>query len=215
MKVFRQLSGFTYQAVAHDREDLMPSQLNTFAVNIAVQPGDVIGLNSQNAGAVNNACVFSSASSQDILTRLFTDLADGDSAGFTNNPSIMDLVNVSATLDYVPPPPPPPSNAITLGKPVLNRVKGTAVEPVDVPGPGSLTLTGKGLVAQRPARASVSRTVPAAGIVNLLVKSKGKTKKKLNKTGKAKVTLTITFTPTGGSAASKTKSIILKKTLRR
>jgi hypothetical protein len=73
--------------------------------------------------------------------------------------------------------PPPPSNIITLGKPKLNRKQGTAKLPVTVPGPGTLTLTGEGVVKQ-------TKTPPAAATVKLLVKSKGKKKRTLNRTGR-------------------------------
>jgi len=112
------------------------------------------------------------------------------------------------------PPKLPPSNAITLGKPKLNKKKGTAIEPVTVPGPGVLALSGKNVIPQRPANTSAaSRTVTAAGIVNLPIKPKGKLKKKLKRTGKAKVSLTITYTPTGGSANAQATAIKLKKKL--
>jgi hypothetical protein len=110
-------------------------------------------------------------------------------------------------------PPPTPSNAISLGKPQLNKKKGTAVEPVTVPGAGELTLTGAGVASQRLARPAVSMPVTGAGVVDLLVKPKGKTKKKLNKAGKAKAKVTITFTPTGGSANVQQKTVKLKKKL--
>jgi hypothetical protein len=110
-------------------------------------------------------------------------------------------------------PPPPPSNAISIGKPELNKKKGTAIEPVTVPGPGELTLSGAGVASQRPARPTRSMPVTGAGVVNLLVKPKGKTKKKLKKAGKAKAKLTITFTPTGGTANVQQKTVKLKKKL--
>ena len=100
----------------------------------------------------------------------------------------------------------PPSNAITLAKPKLNKKKGTAKEPVTVPGAGTLTLTGKGVVKQ-------AKTPTAAATVNLLVKSKGKQKKRLNNAGKVKVKISVTYTPTGGTASSQIKSLVLKKRL--
>ena len=108
------------------------------------------------------------------------------------------------------PAPVEPSNEVSLGKPKLNKKKGTAKLPVTVPGPGTLALTGKDVVAQRAARER-ARPVVAAGTVKLLVKAKGKAKRRLNDTGKAKVKVTITYTPTGGSPASEKKAIKLRK----
>jgi virginiamycin B lyase len=105
-----------------------------------------------------------------------------------------------------------PSNVFTIGKAKLNRKKGTATLPVTVPGPGTLVLSGKGLKQQRPrqsAGARVSKAVSAAGTVKLRVVPKGRTKRKLRRTGRAKVRPTITFTPTGGSAAAQRKTIKL------
>jgi hypothetical protein len=110
-----------------------------------------------------------------------------------------------ATSSSAPPPSSvTPSNSISLGKPVLNKAKGTATVPVFVPGAGVVTLRGKGVVKQR-------REKVTAGIVNMLVKPAGKTKRKLNTTGKAKVKITVTYTPTGGSTSSKSKSLVLKR----
>jgi hypothetical protein len=110
---------------------------------------------------------------------------------------------------------PVPSNAFTIGKPKLNKRKGTAKLPVTVPGGGTLTLTGKGVVKQRPARATkASKAVSAAGTVKLLVKAKGKAKRKLNKRGRVKVKVTVTFTPSGGEPASQNKTLKLIKKLR-
>jgi hypothetical protein len=107
-----------------------------------------------------------------------------------------------------------PSNAFSFGKLKRNRQNGTATLTVDVPGPGKLTLGGKGVVPQRPIASSLgarARAVSGAGPVKLIVKATGKAKKKLRKTGKAKVK--VTFTSTGGSAASKSKTVKLKKEL--
>jgi hypothetical protein len=105
-----------------------------------------------------------------------------------------------------------PSNQFSFGKVKLNKRKGTATLPATVPGAGSLTLAGKGVKPQRPTRAArgrAAKTVNAAGIVKLKITPKGKTRKKLNRRGKAKVKLTITFTPTGGSPNAKGKTIKL------
>jgi hypothetical protein len=113
-------------------------------------------------------------------------------------------------------PPASASNQFTFGKLKLNRSQGTATLTVGVPGPGTLTLGGKGIVAQRPATnrlAALRRIVTAAGKVKLKIKPRGKAKAKLNHTGRATVKAKVTFTPSGGASASKTKKIRLKKNL--
>ena len=46
-------------------------------------------------------------------------------------------------------------------------------------------------------------------MVNLAVKAKGKAKKKLSRSGRAKVELEVTFTPTGGDPNSQAKTVKL------
>jgi hypothetical protein len=118
-----------------------------------------------------------------------------------------------------PPVPPPPSlrsNLLSLGKLKRNLHNGTAKLSVTVPGPGTLTLTGKGLVSQPPtgsARTAAAKAIAAAGTVKLTIKAKGTKQAKLDRTGKVVVKAKVTFTPTGGVANTATKSITLKKTL--
>ncbi|HEX6229037.1 MAG TPA: hypothetical protein VFZ41_06185 [Solirubrobacterales bacterium] len=101
----------------------------------------------------------------------------------------------------------PPSNRIRLGKPKRNKRRGTAKVPVTVFGPGTLVLSGKGVIWQirRPA---------VAGTVKMMVRSEGKKKKQLNATGRVKVKARFTFRPTGGTPNSKSKRLILRKRLR-
>jgi hypothetical protein len=101
-------------------------------------------------------------------------------------------------------------NGLTVGKAKPNKKKGTASLPVTITDSGTVTLAGKG-VKQRSAPASKSVTVGGAGTVKLLVKPKGKTKRKLNETGKAKAKVTITYTPNGAPSISDTAKIKLKK----
>ena len=107
--------------------------------------------------------------------------------------------------------PPPPSNVIALGKPKANKANGTATLSVTVPGAGVLTLQGKGVKGQRQGAAglSVTKPVSGAGKVKLKVKAKGKTLKKLKANGKVTVKVTVTFTPTGGTPRSETKKVKL------
>ena len=116
-KVFRYISGpngsqeYTYTAVAHDLESLTPGKINTFAVNLAVQPGDVIGLNDVNASTYPSAAYFATPGigDRDLENLEKGDLADGASGTFipTN-----ERLNVSAEVSGPPvkaPPPPGPS----------------------------------------------------------------------------------------------------------
>lgn len=105
----------------------------------------------------------------------------------------------------------------SFGKLKRNKVRGTAILPVTVPGAGTLSLSGKGVVNQQ---ASVSRAasgkgkaVTSARTMELLVKPKGKAKGKLRRRGKAKVKPVVTFAPTGGSSVAQPRSIKLVKTL--
>jgi N-acetylneuraminic acid mutarotase len=102
-------------------------------------------------------------------------------------------------------PRPPVSNLFSFGKPKLNKGRGTAPLRITVPGPGSLVLSGKGLVGQE-------ATTTAAGTVNLLIRAKGQKSRELLLAGKARVKAKIAYTPTGGSASSKTKALVLKRT---
>jgi len=106
-----------------------------------------------------------------------------------------------------------------IGKPKLDKYQGTARLAVTVPpGRETLTLSGKGVV-KRPAghRGRASSALarrPRRRTVELLVKAKGKAKKRLNRTGKVKVKVHVTDTARGGSPDSQTKTVKLKKTRR-
>jgi hypothetical protein len=89
----------------------------------------------------------------------------------------------------------PTSSAFTLGKVERNRRNGTAKLPITVPGPGTLTLSGKGVKARTAAGPGAQTRVAATGTIKLAIKPKGKTKSQLLRTHKAKVAATVTFAP--------------------
>ena len=101
-----------------------------------------------------------------------------------------------------------PSNAFRFGKVRLNKRKRTASLAVRIPGPGSLALKGTGIRAQR-------KAVRAAGTVKLAIRPKGKAKRKLARTGKLTVKVAVTYRPTGGDPATKTKKIRLRRSRQR
>ena len=129
-----------------------------------------------------------------------------DSAFF----AAVDAVSITTALPPAPLPPPAPSNAFLRGKLTLNRNQGTGKLALVVPGSGTLTAVGRG---KRKKVKRANLTVAAAGTVQLPLKPSGGGKKILNSKGKLKTGLDITFTPTGGMAATQTYKVTLKKTL--
>ena len=97
-----------------------------------------------------------------------------------------------------------PSNMFKLGRLKRNKRRGTATLSVTLPGAGSLVLTSRGLKGVR-------RTVMAAGTVKLAIRAAGKAKKRLLRVGKVELKAKVTFTPTGGVAATLARRLTLKK----
>lgn len=205
MKLFRQVAGLTYRAVAHDvPHDLIPGTLNTFPANVAAKPGDILGLNSgSNPG--DDACNFAlpMGTNDSSLVRL-GDLADGEPGDF-NNTTPFFRVNATAVVT--------PTSDFTLGKITRNRKKGTATLSVDVPNPGELVDTGRGVKRAGSSAAVIAKAVTAPGSVKLLIRANGKKKRKLNDTGKVKVNPKVTYTPTGGDPSTQSLKVKLKKKL--
>jgi len=95
---------------------------------------------------------------------------------------------------------------VAFKKVTFNRKKGTATLRVAVTGSGRLDVYGKGVAnAQRR---------HATGTAKITIKTSGKARIKLKNTGKAKVKATVSYTPEGGKAIKRRKTIVLKKKLR-
>jgi hypothetical protein len=111
-----------------------------------------------------------------------------------------------------------PSNSFTLGK-LKRKSNGTAVLKATVQGPGVLVAdaASKGTQAVVSKKKStvkrVQVTAGKAGTYKLKIRAKGKALEKLNTTGKAKLTLGITFTPQGvaGIPLQQKKKVKLKR----
>ncbi len=99
-----------------------------------------------------------------------------------------------------------PSNRFAIGRLSLHRRKGTGTFVVTVPGPGKLVLSGKGVKKS-------SRRVKGAGAVKLPIRARGKALERLEKRGKVRVALAISFTPDGGTTLVKHKKVTLIKKL--
>ncbi len=126
-KVFRYVSGpnvsqeYTYTAVAHDLENLTPGKINTFAVNLAVQPGDVIGLNDVNASNYPIAGDFATPGigDRDLEHTEKGDLADGASGAFVpTNERLNVSAEVSGPTAQPSPSPSPSPPPVTTSPPV-------------------------------------------------------------------------------------------------
>lgn len=200
MKAYRPLGGATYMVVGHDGpHPLAENTLNTFPASVPVKAGDVLGLSTPPA-PVNPGCVFAVPGE----TYLFRsgNLADGAQGDFTPFDRRLD---VSAVVT--------PTNSFGLGKVKRNENKGTATITLeDVPNPGELVLSGKGVKrASAAGGAVIAKTVTAPGDVKLKIRAKGKKKNLLNEVGKVKVKPKITFTPTGGDPNTRSRKLKLTK----
>jgi DNA-binding beta-propeller fold protein YncE len=100
-----------------------------------------------------------------------------------------------------------PADAVYVGTPKLNRRRGTATLRVAVPGRGTVTLGGKGLVRRRV-------TCRRPGPVRLNVRAKGAKLRKLERTGSVRVRAKVKFTPAGGKATARSTALTLRRKAR-
>jgi hypothetical protein len=201
MKAYRPLGGPTYRVVGHDGpETLTPSTLNTFPASVAVTAGDVIGVSAP--AVFVPGCRFSAAMGNAPLYRT-GNLADGEQGNF-NPDDPGERLNISAVIT--------PTHTFTLGTVERNRKKGTATITVeDVPNPGELVASGKGVKRASAGGAVSAKTVTTPGDVQLKIRAQGKKKRKLNETGQVKVKPSVTFTPTGGDPNTQSLKLTLKQ----
>jgi RTX calcium-binding nonapeptide repeat (4 copies) len=139
MKIFRKVADpQIYTVVGHEGpHSISPGTLNTFPASIAVQPGDVLGVNSENAGAVNNACLFSVPGETAYFRPI--GLGDGQSGGFT--PDTGGRVNATALVE-------PDCDGDGLGDETQDtNLSSCAPGTIPPPAPGGTPVTCKGLPA--------------------------------------------------------------------
>jgi hypothetical protein len=101
----------------------------------------------------------------------------------------------------------PIRSKVKVAKVKLDKRKGPAIVLAQVSGPGTVVLTGKGIIEQK-------GTSHGAGVVKLAVKTKGKAKRLLTEKGRAKGRAKLTFRLQGSARVSVTRAITLKKRLR-
>jgi hypothetical protein len=199
MKVFRLVTPpATYQAVGHAGPQPVAANGtggNTFPADIQVKPGDVLGLDG------GSYCLLDRPGEHYIY--YVGSLADGGPPQpFGTAPNFR--LNIQAAFE--------PANTFTLGNTTRNKKRGTATLTFDLPNPGQLSGTGKGAKVSVASPDAVGSVVaPGAGPTNLRVKAKGKKMTKLNDTGKVKLSLSVTYTPTGGDPRTQKLKLKLLK----
>jgi len=93
---------------------------------------------------------------------------------------------------------------IGIGKPKLNRKRGTALLPVTVPGAGVLALKGAAV-------RSAQKRPQGARTLKVLIKARGKAKDRLARNGKVRVVARVEYKPEPGVPAKGRKAIVLKQ----
>lgn len=105
----------------------------------------------------------------------------------------------------------PPSNAFSVTKKAISSKTGKATISLKLPGAGKVVMTGKAKNGKKTINVGkVTLNAAKAGTFNLTLSPSGAAKQVLKKKGSLKVNLTITFTPTGGSAKSSSSAVTLK-----
>jgi ABC-type phosphate transport system substrate-binding protein len=105
----------------------------------------------------------------------------------------------------------PPSNQFTLTRKSISSKTGGATISVKLPGAGKLDVLGQAKVGKKKITVGhVALNAGSAGTFSVTLKPSAAAKKVLNKEGKLKVTLKLTFTPNGGTANTSTSSLTLK-----
>jgi hypothetical protein len=170
--------------------------IQTFPTQLPISVGDGIGIDSLPAAAPGNIGIGRGTAAGNSVLQFFSPpLLDGGSQQ-SPQASAGGVLDMNAVIQ--------PTNDLNFGKVARNKKKGTARLSVNVPNAGALVIGGKGVKGGRGATS-------AAGVVNLTIKAKGKTRKKLNQAGKASVAPKVTFTPTGGDANSESRKLRLIK----
>jgi ABC-type phosphate transport system substrate-binding protein len=118
----------------------------------------------------------------------------------------------TTTTPTVPTPPAPaaPSNVFTLSKPRAS--KGNVLVSAQVPGAGNVRVSATARIGKRTVTiASGASTRSSGGTVRFTLKPSRAARTALRK-GNLRVTVRVTYTPTGGQAATKNATLTLRRT---
>ena len=172
----------------------------SYAVQLPIQIGDYIGLDCCDPDFFEPDAEFFVGGNAAVRNEWQPGLADGGPGRAPRSASPYEIA-LNAEIE--------PTSTFTLEAITHSKKTGTATIAVKVPNPGELTGSGRGV---KVAGAAVTRKqLRAPGKVKLLIKAKGKKKRKLNSTGKVRVWPEITYTPIGGSASTQSMKVRLIK----
>jgi hypothetical protein len=200
LRIIRPLGGGFFTAAGTSPTVIPPIHATTtYNVQLPIRIGDYIGIDCCNP--LEGESDFFVTGVPAIRSEWQPSLAGG---GPGRAPSRTTLHEVALNADI--------TTTFTVDAITRNKKKGTATLTVTVAFAGELTGAGKGIKVANGALNSM--TVSAPGSVRLLIKARGrKKKKKLNSTGEVKVKPKITYTPTGGEPGTRSVKVKLKKKL--
>jgi hypothetical protein len=191
LRVLQPLPGGSYRGDGSGPPQTAPSVgINTLTLTnpLLIKAGELVGVDCPNGAPSPSRTTGGGVPPTSTYAYWAPPLADGAQAPPTNQlPGEEVLVNA----DVAPIPP----NGFTFGKVKKHPNKGTATLPVNLPGPGTVALSGKGLKGKQLQVSSTAKS--AAQVVKLLIKAKGKAKGALGSSGHAKVKPSVTYTPVG------------------
>jgi len=167
----------------------------TFPTDMPIAVGDGVGLDTLPT-AIGNLGIGRGTAALNSSVELFSPpLLDGGSEQ-PATATLKGVLDMAAVIE--------PTNSFTIGKVTRNASKGTATVAVDVPNPGAVVVSGKGVK-----RASTPAAAP--GTVKVKIAAKGKQRKALGRAGRVKLSAKLTFTPTDGDPRSRSKKLTLKQ----
>jgi hypothetical protein len=163
----------------------------SFPANLNVQAGDVVGFDGSSTQAVTGlpgGCGNTPTTGGYVLFNPPLTNGSVQQADSTNSCEV--LVNAVIA----------PSNRFTIGK--LKPRSGIGILGIKVPGPGQLSLSGKG--------ARGRKTAKQAGATKLKIRPTGSAKRSLAATGRVTLKLKVIFAPVGGTPHAEKRKLTLQ-----
>jgi hypothetical protein len=201
VQVFRPLGGGLFTGAGTSAlGTIPPNSITAFATQLPISIGDRIG--TRNDLLYGGVSFNRTGAGTGDVSYWNPHLDDG---GAGRAPSLQDSRELTINADIEP------TNTFTVRVTGRNKKKGTATITANLPNPGELTASGKGVKAA--GTATISKAAAAPGPVTLVIRAKGKKRAALNDIGKVKVKPKLTFTPTGGTAKTQSTKVKLKKNL--